>query len=168
MLAACGSGPIPEGEADFRSCRGFLTLDEIKMFLGKPHIVFRAAEVTQQVQVQNADIVEACVVGFETNNRGASIQMAAHKFSSELAAADGLLAVSAIVDEVGRGETQFDTFGPDSYQLDLNRQGVGGVAGFKQGRHLIELRSKVAEGENPIADIEVLVTLAQVIQDRLP
>ena len=171
MLAACGGGDIiPQDEVDFRRCESFLSLDEIKIFLGKPHLVFRAIDVTEGAKELNPAIDESCQAGFELNDHLAAIGLAAIKFDSELSAIDHLETFTTQMREreVAGDKMGFGTFAANSYQVVPQEPGIAGIVGFRQGPYIIQLHSTAAAGRPYLTDIEQLVVLAQVIKERLP
>ncbi len=170
LLAACSGGVIPQDEVDFRRCESFLSLNEIKIFLGKPHLVFRAIDVTEGSKELNPAIDESCQAGFELNDHQAAIGLAAIKFDSEISATDHLetFTTQMRAREVAGDKMEFDTFAPDSYQVVPQEPGIAGIVGFRQGPYIIQLHSTAAAGRPYLMDIEQLLVLAQVIQERLP
>ena len=53
-------------------------------------------------------------------------------------------------------------------KVAVNAGGVGSFAGFQDGVHAIQLHTAMPEGETPLADVDELVSMAQVVKERLP
>ncbi len=150
-----------EATLNFETCEGFL--DE-----PTPGLVLNTRNFTDEAKKDNPNLVSFCQASYESADGSSSINLTVLKFDSVGAAEAHYETLLNGLKQTPGNQVTEGVVGPRSFKVAVNAGGVGSFAGFQDGVHAIQLHTAMPEGETPLADVDELVSMAQVVKERLP
>jgi hypothetical protein len=171
--------------ANFETCTGFLSLEDVRKTAGRSDIDMKAPDIISGSQgLSDSGIMTMCVIEYTTAEiavggptnlqiSGPSMTLTVIAFDSdESAEAHYQLILDdfklTMVNAIPESKIVEGVLADDSYLLTANAQGIGSIIGFITGSDVVQLHSTLSDGQAVLIDSQQLTSLAATVRAILP
>ena len=174
--------PANPSAANYETCEGFITADDIEQLSGITGLIDRAQviEVDSITGLTESGAVANCLIdvfrtvdGTDTPTPGDSLSLSIVQFDNSeqvLSLYNSLLATTILTaEQLGdQADIEQGIVGSDSYYMDVKVGGIGAIVVLVSETTFVSMSAVSDSENNALLDVRQLISAAEQVQSRLP